>query len=207
MSPPSRARLPVALDVAGLQADVDALHPTDWVPHFNTGYYEGDWSGVALRAVGGVAGRLYPDPTAGDEFADTPILDRCPSTRAAIAAFECPLLAVRFLRLGPGGRIREHTDYNLSVDDGEARVHVPVTTNPGLEFRLDGHVIDMGLGEAWYLDLNLRHSVVNDGATARVHLVLDCVVNDWFRALLPDDRVRTDGPPPAETPKPAGRPR
>ena len=42
----------------------------------------------------------------------------------------------------------------------------------------------MGEGEAWYLNLNLRHSVVNSGPTPRVHLVIDCVVDDWLDAAL-----------------------
>lgn len=182
--PPSSARLSLRFDPAGLQADVDALGPSHWIPHFNTRYYEGDWSGAALRAVGGVADRLYPDPTAGDQFADTPLLDHCPNARAALAAFQCPLLAARFLRLGPGSRIREHTDYNLSVDDGEVRIHVPVTSNPGVQFHLDGVPVDMVPGEAWYLDLNLRHAVVNGGSVPRVHLVVDCVVDDWMHELI-----------------------
>jgi hypothetical protein len=159
--PPSSALLPLRFDPAGLHADADGLPAGVWIPHFNTRYYEGDWSGAALRAVGGVADRLYPDPTAGDQFADTPLLDGCPNTRAALGAFQCPLLAVRFLRLGPGSRIREHTDFNLSVNDGEVRIHVPVTTNPGVEFHLDGSPVDMAPGEVWYHDLNLRPAVVN----------------------------------------------
>ena len=43
----SRIRLPLLFDPAPLQADVAALPADDWVPHFNTSYYEGDWSGVA----------------------------------------------------------------------------------------------------------------------------------------------------------------
>jgi hypothetical protein len=42
----------------------------------------------------------------------------------------------------------------------------------------------MAAGEAWYLDLNLPHSVTNHGPTDRVNLVVDCVVNDWLDALL-----------------------
>ena len=104
------ARLPWRFDARLLQADVDGLAPDDWVPHFNTAYYEGDWSGAALRSVGGETGRLYPDPTATTAFADTPLLARCPGARAVLECFRCPLLAVRFLRLGPRSRIREHSD-------------------------------------------------------------------------------------------------
>jgi hypothetical protein len=154
------------------------------VPHFNTTYYEGDWSGAALRSVGGEAGRLYPDPTAGGRFADTSLLDRCPGVRAVLDAFTCPLLAVRFLRLGPGSRIREHRDHNLGIEDGEARIHVPVTTEPSVEFLLEGTRVDMAAGEAWYLDLNLPHAVVNHGTRPRVHLVVDCVADAWLYDLV-----------------------
>lgn len=183
MSTPS-ARLPWVVDVDALRADVGALAPDDWVPHFNTAYYEGDWSGVALRSIGGEAGRLYPNPSAGGNFADTPLLGRCPGVGRLLAGLGCPLLAVRFLRLGPGSRIREHRDLNLGFEDGEVRIHVPVTTDPAVKFLLDGRPVRMEAGEAWYLDLNLRHSVVNAGTEPRVHLVVDCVVDDWLGAVL-----------------------
>jgi mannose-6-phosphate isomerase-like protein (cupin superfamily) len=180
----SAARLPLAFDPAGLQADVEAFAEDDWVPHFNTGYYEGDWSGIAFRSVGGVAKQLYPNPAADDPYADTANLERAPNVRSALACFACSLLSVRFLRLSAGSAIREHTDYNLGFEDGELRVHIPVTTNSEVEFVLDGQRLDMRPGEAWYLDLNHRHSVANRGTTDRVHLVVDCVVNDWLSRLL-----------------------
>jgi hypothetical protein len=163
---------------------VARLDPGDWVPHFNSGVYDGDWSGVALRSVGGAPDQIYPDPTAQGRFAPTEILARCPRLAGAIGCFECELQAARLLRLGPGARIREHRDYKLGYDDGEVRLHVPVTTNPGVEFRLQGRCVGMAPGEAWYLDLNLPHSVTNEGADARVHLVVDCEVNGWLEAML-----------------------
>lgn len=59
-----------------------------------------------------------------------------------------------------------------------------MTTNPGVQFHLDGAPVDMVPGEAWYLDLNLRHAVVNGGSVPRVHLVVDCVVDDWMHELI-----------------------
>ena len=191
-----RSPLPLRFDVAGLRADVEALAAEDWVAHFNTAGYDGDWSGAALRSVGGVAGRLYPDPTASAGFADTPLLARCPATAAALATLRCPLLAVRFLLLGPGSRIKPHTDLDLGFDDGEVRLHVPVSGAEGVEFLLDGSPVDMAEGEVWYLNLNLRHSVENRGSSARVHLVVDCVVDEWLDGVLgPLVRVGcADGP-------------
>ena len=180
----ARARLLLRFDAPALLADAQALPADDWVPHFNTAYYEGDWSGAALRSVGGVARQLYPDPTATASYADTPVLASCPATAAALTTFRCPLLSVRFLRLGPDSRIREHRDYNLGFDDGEVRIHIPLSTGPGVEFLHDGERVDMAVGEAWYLDLNLRHAVVNRGDEPRIHLVVDCVVDAWLRSLL-----------------------
>jgi hypothetical protein len=185
--------LPWRFDASALRADVDAVPADQWVAHFNTGYYEGDWSGAALRSVGGEAGRLYPDPAATRPYADTPLMARCPQVRATLSRIACPLLAVRFLRLGPGARIREHADLNLGFEDGEVRIHVPVSTNPQVEFLLDGKRVEMAEGEAWYLDLNRRHAVVNQGPTARVHLVVDCVVDDWLSGVLSRSLGATGG--------------
>lgn len=177
-------KLPFHFDARRLQADVAALTADDWVLHFNKPYYQGEWSGVALRAVNGEAGRLYPDPTAQAAFADTPDLERCPYLAEVLATFQCQLEAVRLLKLRAGSSIREHRDYNLGFDDGEVRFHIPVQTNPGVEFYLDGQRVVMAEGECWYLNFNLPHRVVNQGATDRVHLVIDCVVNDWVRELF-----------------------
>ncbi len=51
----------------------------------------------------------------------------------------------------------------------------------------------MGEGEAWYLDLNLRHTVRNRGDETRIHLVIDCVVNDWLRAVI-DQAMQSETP-------------
>jgi hypothetical protein len=179
-----RLRLPVRFDAADLLHDAAGFTDDDWIPHFNKGVYEGDWSGIALRSVGGVAGQLYPDPAADAPFADTPLMARCPHVREVLSWFECPLSAVRFLRLGPGSCIKEHTDLNLGYEDGEVRIHIPVATDDKVEFILAGERVPMRAGEAWYLDHNRRHAVVNSGPSPRIHLVMDCVVNDWLAGVL-----------------------
>lgn len=177
-------KLPLQFDAAQLQADLGRIVAREFVPHFNTAYYEGDWSVVPLRSVGGRADQIYPDPTAKASFADTPLLARCPYIQHVLASFPCPQQAVRFLRLKAGSSIKEHTDYMLEFEDGEVRVHIPVVTNPEVEFVLNGTRIEMKEGESWYHNFNLPHRVANRGTTDRIHLVIDCVVNDWLRELL-----------------------
>jgi hypothetical protein len=177
-------RLPYTFDPAALRADLEAVGADEWVPHFNTQYFEGDWSGVALRSVGGAASQLLPDPARRLPYDDTPLLDRCRYFKEVTRAFECPLEAVRLLRLGAGSRIREHSDFDLGLRYGTVRVHVPVKTNPAVDFFLGGERVVMAEGETWYLDFSLPHRIENGGASDRVHLVLDCVVNDWVKELI-----------------------
>jgi len=156
----------------------------EYVPHFNTAYYQGDWSAVPLRSIGGRVDQIYPDPTAKDAFADTPLLGRCAYIREMLATLLCPLRSVRFLRLKAGSTIKEHRDHELGFDDGEVRLHIPVATNTEVEFVLNQVRIVMNEGECWCLNVNELHRVANRGATDRFHLVIDCVVNDWLRDLL-----------------------
>ena len=113
------------------------------------------------------------------------MLARCSYVAEVLATFKCELESARFLRLGAGSNIREHRDYQLGYEDGVVRVHIPVQTNPQVEFYLDGQKIDMKEGEVWYLNFNLKHRVVNGGESDRVHLVVDCALNDWLRAFFP----------------------
>jgi aspartyl/asparaginyl beta-hydroxylase (cupin superfamily) len=76
------------------------------------------------------------------------------------------------------------------LDDGELRVHVPVVTNLDVAFFLAGEQVIMQEGEAWYLNLNLPHRVENHSDIDRIHLVIDCVVDDWVRELFPPKMVQ-----------------
>lgn len=177
-------KLPLQFEAALLQADLRELAGDAFVAHFNTRYYQGDWSVAPFRSIGGSASHIYPDPTARNAFADTPLLARCPHVRSVLASFPCPQQAVRFMRLKAGSTIREHRDYQLGYEDGEVRVHIPVVTHSEVEFVLNGVRVDMKEGESWYHNFNLPHRVANRGTVDRVHLVLDCVLNDWLREVL-----------------------
>lgn len=175
-------RLPIHVDLAALTADVASLPDDGWVPHFNTGVYEGEWSGVAFRSPGGNPERLYPDLTGRLPFDDTPRLAECPGVAAVMGTFACTLAAVRFLRLAPGARILPHRDYDLGFRTGEVRLHIPILTSPDVAFVVAGAALAMKPGEVWYADFDRVHHVYNASRTARVHLVLDCAVDDWMRS-------------------------
>jgi hypothetical protein len=165
-------RLAIDCDVAQLQADLAVVAPAGWHPHFNTGYYEGDWSGIPLRAQPGIHVALYTDPTRED-FADLEVMRRCQAVPAILAQLPYVLESVRFLRLAAGASIHEHRDAGLCWEQGVARLHIPVHTNESVEFVSGGERLVMKEGECWYVNFDLPHHVHNRGATDRVHLVID----------------------------------
>ena len=179
-------KLPMSFDATRLQADLAAIRPDEWTAHFNKSYYDGLWSGIALRTTEGAHVPLYPDPSKST-FVDLEVLQRCPYIAEVLAGFACPLQLVRLLKLSAGSNIKEHSDYNLSYEDGEVRVHIPIQTNPLVEFAVDGKAVPMAEGECWYINFNLPHRIHNRGTTDRVHLVIDCVLNDWLRAKFPGE--------------------
>lgn len=179
-----RVRLPLKFDLPRIIADIASLPDEAWVPHFNTDIYEGGWSGIALRSVNGSPTQLYPDPTAAGDFADTAILATSPHLRDALAQFHCPLTSARLLALGPRAVINTHSDYRLAHEDGEVRLHVPLVTDPEVEFILDGQPVELAAGDCWYLNLNLPHSAANRSLRPRIHLVVDCIVNSWLDELV-----------------------
>jgi hypothetical protein len=181
-----RARLPFSFDAAGLREDLDRIGGGDWVDHFVRQNYEGDWTVLPLRFTAGATHPImqaYSSPTAV-AFEDGPLLDRTPCFREVLARFECPLQAVRLMRLAPGSVIKEHRDHDLAAEWGTARIHIPVVTNADVEFLVNRTPVAMEPGSVWYLRLSDPHSVANRGTTDRVHLVIDCVANDWLTDML-----------------------
>lgn len=183
-------RLPVTIDIRPLVAELTAIAPECWSSHFNGEYHNGGWSGVALRANDAEGRDLYLDGVRRDELQDTAMLDRCPATRAVLTSLLCPVHGARLLRLAQGGVIREHCDPDLRFDDGEARLHIPLVSNPDVEFYVAGERVIMEPGECWFLDLSRPHRVSNRGTIGRVHLVVDVGVNAWLRDMI----VRGDRP-------------
>ncbi|MCH5684099.1 aspartyl/asparaginyl beta-hydroxylase domain-containing protein [Niabella sp. W65] len=89
-----------------------------------------------------------------------------------------------FLNLKAGACIKPHRDRELAFEMGEARLHFPIITNPDVAFFVEDHQLNMQAGECWYINANLTHHVSNNGKTDRVHLVIDCLVNEWLRELF-----------------------
>jgi hypothetical protein len=192
-------RLPIAFDAAPLKAEVaTALAHGRWVDHWADGLAApGTWTVLALVAGAGdvvdtEATRLGRD----DDPRATAILDELPRLREAIAAFQTTLLRARLMRLQAGARIGEHRDFayfsgqRWSFERGRIRVHIPIITDGGVMWKLNGRGLTMAVGEAWYVNVCLPHSVENRGVVDRINLVLELEVNDWLRGLFPPQNWR-----------------
>jgi Aspartyl/Asparaginyl beta-hydroxylase len=181
-----RLKLPFSFDPMRLKHDLDQLEHLGWTDHFVKQNYEGSWSVIPLRGTAGATHpimMIYSDPNATD-FEDTPFLQSSPYFQEVLQGFQCRLEAVRLMKLSAGSIIKEHTDYDLAFEDGHARLHIPVVTNPEVDFRLNGERVMMLEGECWYLRLSDPHSVSNRGEADRVHLVIDAIVNPWLEDVF-----------------------
>lgn len=181
---PAGLQFPFRFDPAALRADLAKVADDEWSLHYNQGDYRGLWRGAALRSVSGATTELAAGAHSPDQFRDTPLLRRCPHFRQALAAFPCPLRAVRLLSLAPGAFIREHVDNGLDYEDGEIRIHIPIATNRGVEFYVAGERLLLEEGGCYYLNVNLPHRVSNRGGADRVHMVIDAAVDEWVHELF-----------------------
>jgi len=167
---------------SGQRIDIEQID-SGWMPHFNTANYEGNWTVLPLRTPGGLDS-ILPDDHMDRRYADHPNMTRFPAVKYVLNYLQCDIMSVRLLRLSSGSAIKRHTDPELAFERGEARLHIPIITNPKVEFNVNGIRVVMKEGECWYINANLPHSVANNGETDRIHLVVDCKVNPWLSKLI-----------------------
>jgi hypothetical protein len=82
------------------------------------------------------------------------------------------LLRVVLARLLPGRHIDLHYDRHPSFSIAH-RIHVPLLTNPDVEFVVGPQRLAPRPHHAFELNNKMPHSVANRGDTARVHLIFD----------------------------------
>ncbi|KIQ20920.1 aspartyl beta-hydroxylase [Flavobacterium sp. MEB061] len=179
---PSSNKLPISFSIDKLQKELAICENDLWTPHFNTNRYEGNWTSVSLRSQSGLVNDITS--FANTEHKNTNLLDRCHYFKEIMDWFQCEKEAVRLLRLGPGSEIKEHVDNDTSYEDGFFRIHIPIITNEEVFFYVDKKRVPMKMGECWYANFQLPHSVKNKSAEPRIHLTLDCIRNDWSDKLF-----------------------
>lgn len=80
-------------------------------------------------------------------------------------------------KLLAGGRILPHRDSHPSFSAGH-RIHVPIITNPRVRFMIDGRPFQLEVGQAYEINNQKVHSVMNKGDVDRINFIFDYVTAD-----------------------------
>ncbi|MBD3760635.1 aspartyl/asparaginyl beta-hydroxylase domain-containing protein [Rhizorhabdus sp.] len=95
---------------------------------------------------------------------------------------------VMLARMPGGGIIKPHSDANPAAK-WPHKIHVPLQTNDGVTFFIEGEQHHLPEGEAAEVDNMAVHSVENRGGDDRIHLIFeyydaDQPEPDWLEAVL-----------------------
>jgi aspartyl/asparaginyl beta-hydroxylase (cupin superfamily) len=74
--------------------------------------------------------------------------------------------------LAPGEQVMPHRDQGLYSDITD-RYHFVVTTNPDVVFTSGDEQEHMPRGNIYWFNNHIEHSVINQGTTNRIHLIVD----------------------------------
>jgi uncharacterized protein (TIGR03032 family) len=173
-------RLPFAVNTELLDAEISHLDDAVWKAHPDNA--PGN-TAVPLVAAHG-------DPANDDVFGPmraTPYLESLPYTRRIFAALDSVIGRSRLMRIEEEHDLYEHVDLAYYWRE-HLRVHVPVVSDPSVEFWCGGETTHMAPGEVWIFDTWRRHKVINPANHSRIHLVIDTVgsANLWNAIANPD---------------------
>ncbi len=169
-------RLPLRFDHEALSAEVSKVDPAAWQPH-PSGFVGNDALLLVTRD-----GNPNDEATQGP-MRPTPVLAQLPYLRQVLAGLGTVVGRSRLMRIAPDAEAKAHVDTAYYWWD-RVRIHVPIRTDPGVEFRCGDHVAHLASGETWVFDTWSLHQVVNGGPDARIHLVVDTVGTEPFWKLV-----------------------
>lgn len=147
----------------------------------------GGWETLGLLNSSGRSDQARID---GKTPQPTEVLSELPSVREYLleeSGYE--ILLARLARVAPGAWMHEHHDDVALGEEKRLRLHIPIETNPEalmtIRTSAGNQSVHLGRGEVWKLNHEqYPHSVSNFGAEARVHLIVDCLVNQVLMAQL-----------------------
>jgi len=75
-------------------------------------------------------------------------------------------------KLKAGGIIAPHRDTHQSFTHSH-RIHIPISTNPGVRFMINGRPHRFQVGNAYEINNQQNHSVMNSGKEDRITFIFD----------------------------------
>ena len=180
---PTHIKFTFQYDCKQLQQELDYCLQREWPLHFNSQDFNGDWRSISLRSISGNTSDIYAHTGQG-AYQDTPLMAESPYIKEIIDSWKCEKETIRLLALSPGSIIKPHRDPGCAYKDGVLRIHIPVVTNSGVKFTVNNEELRLNEGECWYMDFSSTHSIVNEGLSTRVHLIIDAIRNEWTDQLF-----------------------
>ena len=84
-------------------------------------------------------------------------------------------IRVVLVRLAARSTIKSHRDHGYSLARTH-RIHLPIITNPAVDFGISGNVRHLPAGELWEVNNRKVHGVRNPSDLSRIHAILDFVI-------------------------------
>lgn len=169
-------QLPLTFDVQRMASEISNFHSSDWKPHPRG--FPGN-SALSLLSVGGdplndeVKGPMRP----------TRLLERSPYLMQVLASFRSPIGRTRLMQVAGLSEATAHFDSSYYWME-RVRIHIPIITNPRVQFYCANHSLRMAAGECWIFDTWEMHRVDNGGDEPRIHLVIDTIGSQYFWDLV-----------------------
>jgi hypothetical protein len=152
-------------------------------------HHDGGWKSIGLITSGGEVNEDRHINKVGKPYLPTPAWEFCPYIKEFLNELPAKKKRVRFLSLEPNHEIKWHFDGTGSIDrivnSTSSRFHIPVITNPKIEFQICHNICQWKSAEMYYGDFSFPHRVKNNWNKKRIHLVIDLVPNDNLRLLFP----------------------
>jgi len=167
-----------AIDVEPLRATILALSPDQWLldqrRQKDYDVHRRTESVVMVFTDGSGWPAITVSRESGwDMLAETAV----PLMQDIIARHYTPggtIIRAMAAKLLPGEVIIPHRDTHPSFAYGH-RIHVPITSNSRVRFMIDGRPYRFELGQAYEINNQLTHSVMNKGAESRITFIFDYV--------------------------------
>jgi aspartyl/asparaginyl beta-hydroxylase len=162
-----------------VQQEVARLN-TEWTNVYSD-YHTGGWQTLSLlNRTSKPTDTIIEDC----EPVETSLLKQMPETRALLRGLGFRYMWARLAKLEVSAFMHEHRDYQELRNVSRLRLHIPVITNPFSSIVIDRTRIHLALGYIWKLNPIHRHAAANFGKEPRIHIILDCYVDEALEALV-----------------------
>ena len=179
-----------------LKSTLDFIDGLTFTP-VKTKYISNGWSAVSIQGYGNKTDDLLKPNVLGskvenDELVKTDLYhnEHLKPIVEIINQIPSDTERIRLMKLSPKTTIRKHTDKvdKDFVKEKIVRIHIPLKYNDDVIYYFwnkgNKSPYQMRVGNYYYLDVRLPHSVKNQSDEDRINLVVDVFVNEKIKELL-----------------------